>query len=108
MLMVAAGHVELTDEAGLMTESGVALLSRIGLDLDSITHRDGKTTKRVLCRPCLDWSERRPHLAGALGAALCTHCLDKGWIRRVDGSRAVAITRKGERELKDAFGIELT
>jgi DNA-binding transcriptional ArsR family regulator len=106
--MVAAGHVELNDEAGVMTESGVALLGRLGLDLDSLTNRNGKPTKRVLCRPCLDWSERRPHLAGALGAALCAHCLDKGWIRRVDGSRAVAVTRKGEQALKDAFGVELS
>lgn len=106
--MVSAGHVELTDDAGMMTDRGVALLERLGLDVESMTARSGKRTRRVLCRPCIDWSERRPHLAGALGAALCAHCLAKGWIRRIDGSRAVAVTRKGELGLREAFGVTLT
>ena len=56
----------------------------------------------ILCRPCLDWSERRPHLAGAVGAALCAHSFDKGWIRRIDGTRAVAVTPKGQRIFREA------
>ncbi|HEX2113632.1 MAG TPA: winged helix-turn-helix domain-containing protein [Alphaproteobacteria bacterium] len=103
--MVESGHVELTEDAGLLTDSGMVLLKRAGLDVDSITA--GKRAKRVLCRPCLDWSERRPHLAGALGAALCTHSLENGWIRRIDGTRAVSITRKGEQGLRDVFGVTL-
>jgi DNA-binding transcriptional ArsR family regulator len=102
--LVEAGHVDLSDDAGLLTDSGTTLLQRVGLDVDAMT----TSKKRVLCRPCIDWSERRPHLAGALGAALCSHCLEKGWIRRIDGTRAVAITRKGEQGLRDAFGVSLS
>jgi hypothetical protein len=61
----------------------------------------------VLCRPCLDWSERRPHLAGALGAELCRRSFASGWIRRRDGTRAVAITPKGFRIFREAFGAQL-
>jgi hypothetical protein len=61
----------------------------------------------VLCRPCLDWSERRPHLAGALGAALCAHCFDQGWTRRLDGTRAVVVTPKGERSFRSSFGVAI-
>jgi DNA-binding transcriptional ArsR family regulator len=99
--MVARGQIELTADAGIVTDHGVALLQRLGIDLDA--HR--KRKRRLLCRPCLDWSERRPHLAGAVGAALCTHCFDAGWIRRVDGSRAVTITGKGARNFREIFGI---
>ena len=104
--MVEPFAVELETDAGLLTDSGVTLLKRAGLDVDAISA--SKRAKRVMCRPCIDWSERRPHLAGALGAALCSHCLDKGWIRRIDGTRAVAITRKGEQGLRDAFGVSLS
>jgi hypothetical protein len=105
--MVAAGHVELTEDAGLLTESGIGLLKRAGLDIENLGAGNGKKAKRVLCRPCLDWSERRPHIAGALGAALCSHCLEKGWVRRIDGTRAVAITRRGEQGLREVFGVTL-
>ena len=59
----------------------------------------------MLCRPCLDWSERRPHLAGAVGAALCSLLLHHGWIRRIEGTRAVSITPKGQRSFRDLFGV---
>jgi DNA-binding transcriptional ArsR family regulator len=98
--MVAKGQIELASDAGVVTDSGMALLQRLGIDLGA-----RKRKGRLLCRPCLDWSERRPHLAGAVGAALCTHCLDAGWIRRVDGTRAVTITVKGQRNFREIFGI---
>jgi DNA-binding transcriptional ArsR family regulator len=106
--MVAGGQVELASDAGLVTDAGIALLDGIGIDLDSIVAKRGKRSGRLLCRPCLDWSERRPHLAGAVGAALCAHCFDKGWIRRVEGTRAVAITPRGQRSFRDAFGVSLS
>jgi DNA-binding transcriptional ArsR family regulator len=96
--LVARGLLELTPEAGALTGAGTDFLRRLGVALPA---RRG----RLLCRPCLDWSERRPHLAGALGAALCSHCLAQGWIRREAGSRTVRITRAGEAGLRAAFGI---
>jgi DNA-binding transcriptional ArsR family regulator len=100
--LVAGGHVELTSDAGAVTKSGLAFLRRVGIDLSS------NTTKRVFCRPCLDLTERRPHLAGRVGAAICTHCFSAGWIRRIEETRSVAVTPKGQRALRESFGLRLT
>lgn len=104
--LVTSGHAELTGDAGIITRSGVTFLNKIGLDLDGMAV-PARTSGRLLCRPCLDWSERRPHLAGAVGTALCSHCFDQGWIRRVEGTRAVSITPKGRRVFRETFGAEL-
>jgi hypothetical protein len=102
--MVAKGQVELAKDGGLMTETGMELLAKLGIDVDPMVARSSRRG-RVLCRPCLDWSERRPHLAGAVGAALCTRSFDQGWIRRIEGTRAVAITPKGQRSYRELFSI---
>ena len=99
----AHSHVEFADDGGAMTESGLAFLDTLGIDLSAAR---GKTT-RVFCRPCLDWSERRPHVAGHVGAAICAHCFSAGWVRRIEGTRAVAITPRGQIGLKKAFEVEL-
>jgi DNA-binding transcriptional ArsR family regulator len=100
--MVARGQIELASDAGIVTDTGMALMQWLGIDLDAAR---GKSKTRLLCRPCLDWSERRPHLAGAVGTALCAHCFDAGWIKRVDGTRAVTITAKGTAKFREIFGI---
>jgi DNA-binding transcriptional ArsR family regulator len=105
--LVGLGHAELASDAGIVTESGVEFLGRIGIDLEAVCALNVRKSGRVLCRPCLDWSERRPHLAGAVGAALCDHSFEKGWIRRVDGTRAVMITPKGQRVFREQFGAQL-
>jgi len=59
--------------------------------------------RRTLCRPCLDWGERRHHLAGALGAALIERCFEKRWARRARDSRIVRFTPHGERQFRAMF-----
>lgn len=60
---------------------------------------------RPLCRPCLDWSERRPHLAGQVGAAICQHALAQGWLLRSADARALRITPSGAVALRDRLGL---
>ena len=95
-------HVVLTDDGGMVTRAGEKFLAGFGISL-----QDAREGRRTFCRPCLDWSERRPHLAGALGAALADRCFDLGWIARIRYSRALKISAKGERGFMDAFGISL-
>ncbi|MGH6861420.1 MAG: ArsR/SmtB family transcription factor [Phyllobacterium sp.] len=100
--LIEAGHLHLGADAGEVTTSGIALFERAGIAFPARTAKRA----RMLCRPCLDWSERRPHLAGAVGAALCRHCFDNGWIRRVEGTRAVRVTPNGRRHLRETFGVD--
>ncbi len=104
--MIDHGHVDLTDDSGLVTASGLEFLDKIGIDLGGLSARRGRHTRRVFCRPCLDWSERRPHLAGMIGAALRDHSFDRGWVRSIDGSRAVRVTLEGRRAFRDHFGVD--
>jgi DNA-binding transcriptional ArsR family regulator len=103
--LVEGGQLELSTDAGLVTEHGLTLFRRIGVDIDALMAERGK--RRILCRPCLDWSERRPHLAGAVGAALCACSFAAGWIRRLDGTRAVTLTPKGQRVFRERLGVRL-
>jgi DNA-binding transcriptional ArsR family regulator len=103
--MVVRGYAELSRDAGMVTDTGLAFLGRVGLDIEGLLARRGQRSARVLCRWCLDWSERKPHLAGAVGAALCSHGFEHGWIRRLHGTRAVAITPKGEQVFRQQFGF---
>jgi DNA-binding transcriptional ArsR family regulator len=82
-----------------VTEMGIVTLRGLGIDLDAIPGR------RPLFRSCLDWSERRPHAAGKLGAALAARALELGWVERLDGSRALRVTPAGETGFADAFGV---
>jgi DNA-binding transcriptional ArsR family regulator len=104
--MIARGQLDLSPDGGALTEDGAHFFNRLGIDVGAATVRAAKRGGgRVFCRPCLDWSERRPHIAGALGTALCQYCFDKDWIRRIGGTRALMITPHGQRELNAAFDL---
>lgn len=73
-----------------------------GIDIDELCRM-----KRKFAYPCLDWSERRNHLGGALGAAVLKLLLHNGWIRRKEESREVVVTPKGRIELRNQFAVEI-
>jgi DNA-binding transcriptional ArsR family regulator len=99
--LVERGYVELSDEAGAVSDTGLAFLDDFGIVIGT----GAGSGKRVFCRPCLDWSERVPHVGGTLGAALAARCFALGWIERVPGSRAVAVTPAGRRGFAERFEI---
>ncbi|MBZ6074739.1 ArsR/SmtB family transcription factor [Microvirga puerhi] len=93
-------YIVLSDSAGAVTDEGRRFFCDFGIDPDA-----GSGRGRALCRTCLDWSERRPHLAGRLGAALCDRLFELGWVERIKDSRALAITASGQRGLAETFGV---
>jgi len=99
--LVAAGYVILSDDDGTVTAGGRAFFARTGIDLD--THRGG----RPVCRPCLDWSERRYHLAGVLGARIAASCFEHGWVRRWPRERTVDVTPLGRKRLREVYGVQI-
>ena len=105
--LIEQGYLELTCDGGLVTKDGVKFFSRLGIEIDGLIPCRRKPSARILCGPCLDWSERRHHIAGKIGAALCAYAFEKGWIRRIDNTRAVAITPAGQRIFRETFGLQL-
>jgi hypothetical protein len=96
------GHIELGDDGGVVTLPGTKFLVEFGIDIEAL-HKH----RRMFCGPCLDWSERRPHLAGALGAALARRLFELGWIERVRDTRALTVSATGHEGLKHTFGFSL-
>jgi DNA-binding transcriptional ArsR family regulator len=97
----AQGVIEPSGAGLRLTASGVEFAAGFGLDLAAL-----ERARRPLCRPCLDWSERRSHLAGGLGAAFYSRLLHLGWAKRERDGRAVIFSREGRRSFDAAFGIQ--
>jgi hypothetical protein len=83
-----------------VTEEGQRFFCDFGID----TPHDGKS-RRPLCRACLDWSERRYHIGGRLGADMLHRATELDWLKRRPDSRALALTRKGQAGFADVFGL---
>jgi DNA-binding transcriptional ArsR family regulator len=90
------------DGAWVLGPQGLAVFGRLGIDAAAVPRRT-----RPLLRPCLDWTERRNHLAGGLGAALTTEFARREWVRRADDSRIVTVTPAGSAGLEEWLGLDL-
>jgi DNA-binding transcriptional ArsR family regulator len=88
-----SGPVQLSPE-------GASLLEKIGINLDALGQ-----SRRSLCRVCVDWSERRPHVAGAVGAAILDRLKTLGWVKARSANRSLILTATGERGFGEVFGI---
>ena len=100
--LVARGDIVLDEDGGEVTAAGAEFFCEFGAALKP------RGSRRTLCRPCLDWSERRWHLAGAAGAALFGRCLELKWIERRRDTRALTITAAGTRGFAQTFGVRLS
>jgi DNA-binding transcriptional ArsR family regulator len=98
----ADGILRRRDGAFLVTRHGERVFEELGVDIARV-----RAQRRSFAFPCLDWSERRDHLAGALGAALAERLFTLGWVTRVGRSRAAALTELGRSELRARFGVDL-
>jgi len=100
--LVRRGALERSGDRFALTPSGRAYFTEtLGVDVEAALRE-----KRPLARCCLDWTEREPHLAGALGAALARRCLEAGWVERRQASRALKVTSAGSSIFLSQFAFE--
>lgn len=99
--LLAQSVVEERGEDVVLTASGGAFLTEFGIDFAAL-----EKSKTPLCRSCLDWSARQTHLAGSVGRALLARMIELDWAGRVEGTRVVRFTPKGEREFALTFAVQ--
>lgn len=103
--LTAQGAIVIDGEAGYLTDKAVVALADFGIgSMDAVASTGAPN--RSPCRPCLDWSERKFHVAGKLGALICAHCIDQRWVLRRQGTRALEITPKGQVALGNWLGMD--
>ena len=106
--LIDRGVVSAVERAGevggafALTPGGAGEFGRFGIEVDQLERRT-----RPLLRPCLDWSERRYHLAGSLGTALTRSMIERRWITTREASRIVVVTEAGETGLREWPGVDL-
>ena len=94
------GWLQHGEEGLTLSRSGTRFCRELGIDLAGLG-----SGRRPACRLCLDWSERRHHLAGLVGARLLDRLYALGWAKRRRGTRIVAFSARGEREFRQAFSL---
>lgn len=100
--LLELGYVEPMQREYAVTDHGVVNLLSFGIDIQSM-----KQTRRVFARQCLDWSERRHHISGILGASLANRFFELEWVKRMPNIRAIRLTADGVKGIMNEFGIEL-
>jgi DNA-binding transcriptional ArsR family regulator len=100
--LLARGVLRLQDEAFEVTRAGEAFLRELGIETRVL-----RMQRRAFARVCVDWTERRPHLAGSLGAALRTCFLENAWVERSPGDRSLALTEAGRAAILARFDCTL-
>jgi hypothetical protein len=100
--LLAQGCLVQRDRAVHLTRAGRSFATALGIPIEDLS-----AARSVLCRECLDWSERRSHLAGSLGRALLARFVELGWARVDRATRVVAFTPAGLREFASLFGERL-
>ncbi|WP_127590468.1 ArsR/SmtB family transcription factor [Paenibacillus lautus] len=100
--LLSAGVISETENQFTVTEKGEEFFKAFQIDLEQV-----KRKRRAFTHRCLDWSERRHHLAGALGHALLERLLELNWIQRLPRTRAITITPEGKKGLKETFQIDM-
>ncbi len=98
--LIAQGHLTLISDDLILTQSGQAFVAELGIDLTEL-----RKNKSPLCRECLDWSERRSHLAGGLGRAFLRRFEDLSWAKRDAKTRVVSFTATGAKEFEKLFSV---
>ena len=100
--MLKAGYLTLEGKQFVLTDEGILFFTTFGIDLTAL-----KRKRRSFSHACLDWSERRYHLAGALGCELLNQFFNFGWLLRVPSIRAIKVTEKGKIGFKEVFHLDL-
>jgi len=98
--LIKQNYLEIDEQNYLLTPKGLAWFESWEIDVEPL-----KKKRRKFAYACLDWSERRFHIAGSLGAVVADLFFDKGWVKRLPHTRALKITRIGETILKQDFAI---
>jgi hypothetical protein len=100
--LVASKALRLLGTGFVVTRLGETVLDELEIDLDAL-----RNERRPLARACTDWTERRPHIAGALGAALLTRFIASRWVERIAGDRSLRVTPAGARALERHFATNI-